>query len=371
MRVAITLILIAGLLSSCEETPQLEKLQSQRDSLKGVQTEISDELTKVDEAITALDTTIKERIFSVSSLQLTPTDFNHYFTVQGLVETDQNAVIYPEVPAKIISISIREGDKVTKGQTLLTLDSRVISSQIGELKLRLALAQTIYKKQENLWSQEIGSEIQYLQAKNNYESLEQNLQALESQRAFYTVKAPFSGIVDEITPKVGETANPAMPLLRLINVSSVYIKSDVTERYLSKIKTGDLVMVNFPSVGVKKETKIERIGNFINPTNRTFKIKLSMNNEDLLLKPNLLGELKIRDYYSDSTAVIPTALVQMTPAGDEFVYAVVENQAKKIMIKTGMTFEGMAEVVEGLTGTELLIDRGSRSVKDGDKLSIQ
>ena len=120
-----------------------------------------------------------------------------------------------------------------------------------------------------------------------------------------------------------------------------------------------------------KESKIERIGNYINPANRTFKIKLSMKNDDLSLKPNLLAELKIRDYYSDSTAVIPTALLQMTPTGDEFVYAVVDNKAQKIMIKTGMTFEGMAEVVDGLSGTELLIDRGSRSVKDGDNLSIQ
>ena len=312
-----------------------------------------------------------ERNVAVTSLQSAPVDFNHYFTVQGLVETDQNALIYPEVPAKIISIGINEGDNVSKGQTLLTLDSRVISNQIDELKLRLTLAETIYKKQENLWSQEIGSEIQYLQAKNNYESLEQNLEALESQRAFYTVKAPFSGIVDEITPKVGEMANPAMPLLRLINLSSVYIKSDVTERYLSKIKAGDHVVVTFPSVGVVKESKIERIGNYINPANRTFKIKLSMKNDDLSLKPNLLAELKIRDYYSDSTAVIPTALLQMTPTGDEFVYAVVDNKAQKIMIKTGMTFEGMAEVVDGLSGTELLIDRGSRSVKDGDNLSIQ
>jgi len=312
-----------------------------------------------------------ERIVSVTALQLAPTNFNHYFTVQGIVEADQNAQIFPEAPARITSIKVQEGDQVSKGDVLMTLDSRIVDNQIDELKLRLDLAETVYKKQEELWSQEIGSELQYLQAKNNYESLEQNLEAVQAQKSLYVIKAPFSGVVDEITPKEGEMANPAMPVIRLINMKDVYIKSDVTERYLSKIKAGDMVEVTFPSLGIKKETKIYRLGNYINPANRTFKIKLNLDNADMQLKPNLLGELKIRDYYSDSTAVIPTSLVQMTPSGDQFVYAIEKGKAKKVAIITGMSYDGMIEVTEGLSGSEKLIDKGARSVKEGDKLDIQ
>lgn len=314
---------------------------------------------------------LTEHVTNVTSLQLEPTQFEHYFTVQGVVETDQNAQLYPEAPARIVSINVNEGDHVTKGQVLMILDSRIIDNQMEELKLRLDLSELIFKKQESLWSQEIGSEIQYLEAKNNFESLEQNLQTLAAQKALYTIKAPFNGIVDEINPKEGEMANPAMPVARLINMQQVYIKSDVTERYLATIKAGDVVVVTFPSLGIKKTTSIQRIGNFINPANRTFKVRLALENTDLALKPNLLGELKIRDYSADSAAVIPTSLIQSTPTGQEFVYTIENNKAKKVEIKTGMSYEGMVEVLYGLSGNETLIDKGSRSVKDGDQISIE
>lgn len=308
---------------------------------------------------------------AVTAYQLTPSTFNHYFTVQGVVETDQNALIYPEAPARITSIKVKEGDNVKKGQVLMVLDSRIITNQIDEMKLRLSLAETIFKKQKSLWDQEIGSEIQYLEAKNNFESLQQSLEALQAQQDLYTITAPFSGIMDEIVPKEGEMANPAMAIGRLINTTNVYIKADVTERYLAVIKAGDEVEVTFPSMGISRMSKIERLGNFINPANRTFKVRIGLDNNDMSLKPNLLGELKIKDYSKDSAAVIPTSLVQMTPTGDEFVFAIVEGRAQKVAIETGLSFEDVIEVTAGLKGTEQLIDRGARSIKEGDKLTIK
>ncbi len=308
---------------------------------------------------------------AVTAYQLSPTTFNHFFTVQGVVETDQNALIYPEAPARVTSIKVSEGDNVSKGQTIMTLDSRIIKNQVDELKLRLSLAETIFTKQKSLWDQEIGSEIQYREAKNNFESLQQNLEAVEAQRDLYTIKAPFAGIMDEILPKEGEMANPAMPIGRLVNTRNVYIKADVTERYLAVIKPGDEVEVTFPSLGVSRTSKIERLGNYINPANRTFKVRIGLNNSDLSLKPNLLGELKIKDYSSDSAAVIPTSLVQMSPTGDEFVFVIEDGKALKVAITTGMSQKDMIEVTSGLSGSELLIQRGARSIKDGDKLIVK
>lgn len=317
------------------------------------------------------DSLATDNATAVTASQLQRADFSHFFTVQGLVEADQNAQLFPEAAGKITAILVKEGDNVSKGQTLLTIDSKIVANQINELQSRLSLAKLVYEKQESLWSQEIGSEIQYLEAKNNFESLESSLETLEAQKSHYVITAPFAGIVDEINPKVGEMANPAMPAFRLINMKSVYVKADVTEGYLGKINEGDVVTAAFPSMNYEVETKIKRIGNYINPNNRTFKVTLELPNSNNMLRPNLLAEISVRDYHSDSTVVIPTSLVQLTPSGQEFVYAIEGGIAKKIEITTGKSYMNNVEVLEGLNGNEMLIERGARSVKDGDEVSIQ
>ncbi|GAB5538651.1 MAG: efflux RND transporter periplasmic adaptor subunit [Salibacteraceae bacterium] len=315
--------------------------------------------------------TVAGNVTPVTTINLTPTDFSHYFTVQGVVEATQNAQLFPEVAGRITSIPVSEGDKVSKGQTLMTLDNRVVSNQISEIKSRLNLAKTVFEKQKTLWDQEIGSEIQYLEAKNNYESLQRNLETVQAQQSMYVVSAPFSGIVDEIIPKVGEMANPAMPAFRLINMDDVYVKADVTERYLDKIKAGDSVRVFFPSLNHETMTTIKRLGNFINPNNRTFKIKMELPNEERKLRPNLLAEISVRDYHVKGAVTIPTDLVQLTPTGQEFVYTIEEGIAKKKEITTGVSHDGMIEISSGLTGSEVLINKGARSIKDGDQVEIR
>lgn len=375
MRAYLYTAIAALVLFSCTKpSDNLTKLQVERDSLKTVKTEINAQIQIVEAAISAMDTNNRVRITTVTTIPVEPAKFEHFFSVQGIVETDQNAQIFPEANGKITAIKVAEGDRVSKGQVLMTIDSRIVSNQIDEVKSRLELAKTVFEKQEKLWEQNIGSEIQYLESKNNYESLKQNLETLQAQQALYTVTAPFSGIIDEINPKEGEMATPAMPAFRLINMDEMYIKADVTERYLREIKAGDSVIVKFPSVGETKYTTIDRIGNFINPNNRSFKIKLLLDNKNMSLKPNLLGELSIRDYVKDSAVVIPTSLIQMTPSGDEFVYVVNQGEsitAQKVMIKSGLSYNDHTEIVNGLTGNEVLIDKGARSIKDGDLIQIE
>jgi membrane fusion protein, multidrug efflux system len=327
------------------------------------------------EETSAIETQNNERVTNISTLNVSPVKFEHFFNVQGVVETDQNAQIFPEAAGKITSIKVKEGDKVSKGQVLMTIDSRIVSNQIDELKSRLGLVEVLFKKQEKLWNQNIGSEIQFLEAKNNFESLKQNLETLEAQRSLYTINAPFGGVIDEINPKEGEMANPGVPAMRLINTDKMYIKADITERYLGQVKEGDLVMINFPGVEEKMNSKIGRIASFINPNNRSFKIKLDLDNKSGKLKPNMLGEMQVRDYVNDSTIVIPTSLIQMTPTGEEFVYLVEQKDgkamAKKQTIKSGMNYENNSEILEGLNGYEVLINKGARSIKDGDVVNIE
>ena len=365
---------IAIIVTACDpgtDQTQIEKLKSERDSLKNARTEITEKIASLEATIASQDTSRQVRITNVTTIDLAPQTFEHFFTVQGMVESDQNAQIFPEAAGKITSIKVNEGDKVKKGQVLLTIDNKIVGNQIDEVKSRLSLAEIVFKKQSSLWDQKIGSEIQFLEAKNNYESLKQNLEALQSQLALYSIYAPFSGVIDEIFPKEGEMAAPQMPAFRLVNTDNMYIKSDVTERYLSSLKAGDEVNVSFPGIGLKQSTTIERLGSFINPNNRTFKVRLSLKNEEGKLKPNLLAELKIRDYVADSTVVMAASLVQMTPSGEEFVYALEDNKAKKLTVTTGMTYNGQVEILNGLSGTETLIDKGARSIKNGDTVNVQ
>lgn len=371
----LTFIIGIGLASCAPKgDANLAKLETTRDSLKSTRAEITAQLASVELQISELDSNRKQRVNLVTELRLNPTRFEHYFNVQGVVETDQNATLYPEAAGKITSIKVKEGERVDQGQVLMSIDSRIVSNQIDEVKSRLQLAETVFKKQESLWNQKIGSEIQFLESKNNYESLKENLNTLEAQRAMYSLTAPFSGIVDEIMPKEGEMANPAMPAVRLINMTDMYMKADVTERYLGQIKSGDSVKVRFPSIDETRATTILRMGNYINPNNRTFKIKLNLSNKDLTLKPNMLGELSVRDYVNDSTVVIPSDLIQMTPSGQEFVYVIDESSeqrtAKKVLIKSGMSHDNRSEILEGLLGNEVLINKGARTIKEGDKVQI-
>ena len=372
---ALTLGLSAGLLASCGE----EKTTDPASRLKVLQAEqarITAEIQKLQQELlrsgskTADNAAANTKTKLVQALTLEEGPFRTWVEVQGTVDARQSIEVTAESMGVVRNIKVKEGQKVTKGQILAELDQTVLLQSIEEIKGQLDFAKQLYTKQANLWKQNIGSEIQFLQSKNNYESLQQNLETLQAQKALYNITAPFAGIVDEINPKIGEMANPAMPAFRLINTEIMYVKADITERYIGQIKEGDKVMIHFPSADTKVESKIHRIGSFINPNNRSFKIKLLLDNSDKMLKPNMLGELEVRDYKRDSAVVIPTSLIQITPTGEEFVYVIKENGGQKTVVKTmiesGKTYDNNSEVLKGLTGSETIVSRGARSIKDGD-----
>ncbi len=352
----------------------LDKIKAERDSLKAEKKEISAKISELETQITALDTNNGARVHVVTTENLESTTFRHFFEVQGNVETDQNALIYPEVQGKIMKVATREGARVRKGDVLIRVDSRVVQNQIDETKSRLDLAEVVYKKQKSLWDQEIGSEIQYLEAKNNYDATKQRMEALQAQLAMYSIKAPFNGVVDEIHSKEGELASPMAPLVRVVNLDDVYMKCDISEGYLGKIKKGDKVNINFPSLNSSAESEIERIGKFINPQNRSFVIRLDIPNRDNMMLPNLLGEVKIMDFSQDSAIVVPVSLVQQLPNGEEYVYVAdrkgAMSYAERRVIKTGMSYEGNILIQEGLSLEDEIIVDGSRGLKDGQLVQI-
>ncbi len=309
----------------------------------------------------------------VTTLPVKSSDFTSYLEVQGTVESDNNVILSAETNGIVRNLLVKEGQFVGQGQLLVSQSSEVLQSSIAEVEKSLELAEVVFKRQSNLWEQRIGTELQYLEAKNNKERLERQLQTLRSQVGMANITAPFSGVVDEIFIRQGQNAGPGTQVLRLVNTQQVNVVAEVSETYLGKVKVGDLVKVDFPSLDKSQEAPISLIGQTINPENRTFRIEIQLTNPERTLKPDLLATVRIQEAKQADAIVIPTNLIQKDKAG-EFVFVLDQEGkkqiARKVRVQRGDTYDNQTVILEGLQGDELLIDRGSREVADGSNVEL-
>ena len=346
-----------------------DSIQTQIDSLKG-------EVRILDNTIADIDPEQKKyhREIFVSTERIAPEKFEHYFQAHGIIAAENNILITPEIPGTIKYIRTKEGENVKAGQVLMSMDTEVIDGSINEAKTALDLAKDIYERQEKLWEQKIGSEIQLLEAKNRKEALEQRLKTLMAQREKSNITAPSARTIDEILPRIGEMVSPAMPVLRMVNLSNVYIKSDISENYLKSIQKNDPVEIEFPSLETTTKAKINQVGNYINPENRTFKIRIDIENNLKLYKPNLLAIISIRDFEKDSAITVPSEYIMADANAKQYVFIVAEEnkttRARKTYIESGPSHNGKTLIIEGLNGDELLITEGARSVTDKEIVTI-
>ncbi len=366
-------ILSLSFLSSCGEkepkTPEEKKaaLEKKRNELMTLQGQIAQLESDLGEAAEKADNSKLIETMPVQS-----ETFNHYIEVQGTVESDKNVTILPEMPGTIVSLKVKEGDKVSAGQVIATLDAGTFNKQVAELQTQLSLATTVYEKRKRLWEQKIGSEIEYLQSQTQKQSLENSIATLRQQMRKSVVTSPISGTIDEVYAKQGEQANPAMPIARVVNVSDVQLVADVSENYLSSVKKGDKVKVFFSALGTEMEQKVTFVGQTINTANRTFKVQIDLPNKDGKIKPNLVGTVKINDFQQEAALTVPTNLIQIGTDGNKFLYVVKDENgkkvAKKVVIKTGMSYEGLTIVIEVLSTGDQLISKGYNEVVDGDNV---
>lgn len=366
---------LAFLLNACAKNENsnldLVELNRQKTELKQQLDGINKELKKLEEAIVKLDTAKKSHV--VTSISPKLEDFNHYIEVQGTVKADKSVEMHPEMGGTINRIFVKEGQKVSKGQVLAQLDASVLNNNISQAQTQLSLAATTFDRQERLWKQNIGSEIQYLQAKASKESLENNVRALQSQAKKMKIIAPFSGTIDEVFAKVGELASPQMTFLRLINLKEIYLESEITETYLQDIKKGTEVIINFPSLNKEINAKISQVGNFINPNNRSFKARVDIDNSDSQIKANLLANIRINDFQANGI-VLPSHTILEDSQGNMFVYTLLKEDSyyrvKKTLIKVGKEYNNQSYISEGLTVNDLIVDKGSRLVKNEDEVLL-
>jgi RND family efflux transporter MFP subunit len=375
MKKYIILVLATIVSISCsEETKKssLEELKSQRLIITNKLDSLNSKLKTIESEIAKIDPNTKLPI--VTAFTAKNDVFKHYIEIQGVVKADKNIEIRPELGGTVNSIFVIEGQKVAAGQLLMQLDDTSIKNSIDELTTQLNLAITTFERQERLWNQKIGSEMQYLQAKAQKESLENNLASIKTQARKMKIIAPFSGIVDEIYPKKGELTNPQMPVIRLINLDKVYVEADITESYLPVIKIGTETILNFPSINKEITTEIAQVGNYINPDNRSFKTRINISNNDQSIKPNLLADLKILDFKA-SGIILPSSLVQQDQTGADYVYLIKDENEQNKVIKSLITitneYQHNVFVTEGIAENDVLVNAGARLIKEGDIVEIR
>jgi len=337
---------------------------------------LKQELESLNEVIGQLDN--EQKFLLVTSIETKVAPYEHFVSFQGTLETDKNIVMYPEIPGLLKSINVVEGQRVKKGDVLAIISDSGLVDQLQQLEIQLALAKTTYERQNRLWEQKIGSEMQFLQAKTQYLSLEKSIAQMKDQVAKTTITAPFDGIVDHLLADVGSSLAPGMtPVVRVINLDEMKVSAQVPEIHLNNIKKAAKVVVNIPVLNKTLPAEINAVGNFINPNNRSFRVEIGLENSTGDLKPNMTVLLNINDYKNEAAILVPSKNILDDQTGAKYVYTLetVAGQegmykAIKTFVKTGKSSDNKTEVLEGLSAGDQLVEDGIRLVKDQQLVKI-
>ncbi|MCK5279291.1 MAG: efflux RND transporter periplasmic adaptor subunit [Cyclobacteriaceae bacterium] len=363
-------------ISACEQKDPLqakkEELKSQKTKLQKIKTSI----TELEKEISAMDPDFAKKNRKATLITTTDVEkktFEHYVEVSGAVKSRKNVLISAENMGNINRILVKEGNEVKRGQLLLSLDIELYQRSLDQLETEYALAKTMFEKQSNLWGQNIGTEVQYLEAKNRKESLENQIANIKTQISKSQIRAPFAGTIENVLVREGEMAQMGSPLVRIVNHQDMYIKADLSEAHIGKFKKGDEVVIYFPSINQTIQSRISSVGQIIDIMNRTFSIEALLPLTKFTIKPNLLAIVKLRDIEINGAVVIPAKLIQKDNKGD-FVFIAKKDSneliARKIQIDRGITYKNNTMITNGLTGDETLINEGFRDVADGGKVKV-
>ena len=383
---SIQILTLAALVVSCggNETSlkalidegDLTAIRAKKKELTDQQKAILNDIKMLDSVIIAQSDDVNYPL--ITALKVDNKDFVHFIELQGDVTTRQNVLVYPEVAGTLLKIYVEEGDRVKSGQLLASVDDGGLKNQLTQMKTQLALAQTTFERQQRLWDQKIGSEIQFLQAKTNYEAQKAAVDQMQDQLSKYSIRAPFSGIIDDVIKDQGTVVAPGQgsEVFRIVNLSNMFIEVPVPETYIATIKKGKQVKVEFPILGETIDSYVRETGNFINPNNRSFVAEIPVSNESGNVKPNLTAKVHINDYRNESAILIPQSTISENAEGEQYAYVVSNISkdnlavAKKTIITTGKTQGDFVEVLSGIESGQSIIVEGARSVKEGQTVKI-
>jgi len=379
MKKIILFTTISLLLLSCsknEKEASIEQLISDKNvaALQAKKANIQAELTKIDDALATLDVKKEEALVAVQTLK--DTVFNHYLEVQGSINTKENILVQPEFSGTLTALNVKAGQRVSKGQILGKVDDAGMSQQLASIENQYALAKTTFERQKNLWDKKIGSEIQFLQAQAQMISAQKAVGQMRAQVAKTVIRAPFSGTIDDVFVERGQVVAPSpQGLMRIVNLSNMYVSTTVPETYIGKLKVGTVVDIFLTSLGKTYKGKVRQVANFINPSNRSFGIEVSVPNPDNLLRPNQVAKLKIIDYTVNNAIIVPTNVVQEDGEHNKFVFIATnvsgkKGVAKKVLVKVGKSSNNVTEILSGLAANDVIITEGVNNIADGMKLNF-
>lgn len=376
-------IIVSSLIFSCESenksvseviaSNNIELIKLKREEINNKQQEIYKKLNLIDLKLNELENNSKNPIVSTS--RIIKQDFNHYVELQGDVKSEKIISIYPEFSGIINEIFVKSGESVDKGQVLATIDDGGLKQQLSQLQITFNLAKTTYERQERLWGQKIGSEIQYLESKSMFEAQSKAIEQLTKQLNKTIIKAPFSGIIDNVIVKKGEVVYPGRSnLMLLVNMQEMYVESKVPENYINSITKGKDVVIEAPMLNIALKSKIRLVANYINPLNRTYRIEAEIPKNNYKIKPNLNVKLKVNDYSSEDAILIMLNHINIDSNNDEYVYKIInkdgKNYALKTIIETGKNNENFIEVLKGLSENDEIVSEGARKITNNSEVKI-
>ncbi len=368
---ALTILMCVALLFACRpnnKQAQLARMERQRDVLNQ-----KIDLLKAEIAQQGGAAPRAEALTFVSIAEMSPTLFKHYIQVQGTVESDNNILIPAQSSGVVKKIHVKVGNNVRQGQLLAELDGAILESSISELKNGLELAATIYERQERLWNKNIGSEIQFLQAKNNKENLEKRLETLQEQYKLTKIRSPINGTVDDVQIKEGEMAAAGFGTIRIVQLSRLKITATLSENYIARVKRNDLVKIEIPVAGVELERTIDAVAQVIDPNNRTFEIEIQLPASESNIKPNMLAVVTINDYTNPEALTVPQNIIQKTGTGNFLFSASQENGrciASRRAVQTGESYNNRVEILAGLEPGDQVVISGFQNLANGQGISV-
>ena len=367
----ILFVVLSILITSCGSEDKRAKLES----LKGQREKINKQISELEAELQKSDTTkVEAKLKTVGITSVTAQPFKHFIEIQAKVDADENIALSPKIPGTIVKISSKAGDEVRVGKVLAEMDNQQMISGIEELRTQLAFATNVYEKQKNLWDKKIGTELQYLSAKNNKEALEKKLNTMNEQLDMTRIKSPINGTVDEVNVKIGQSVAPGMPIIRVVNFSHLKITAQVAESYISKVKEGNKALIYFPNLQKEIEAKISFVGRVINPQNRTFTVEAELEKNNADYHPNMIAILKVVDYEVPAAFILPVSLIQNSEKG-QYVFVAskekVKTVAKKQYVEVGQMYSGNAEIKSGLKPGDAVITTGYQGLNEGDLVEIK
>lgn len=357
------------------ENGNLTEIKEKKADLNIQQKELKAKIDKLNTYINKNEKNSKAQL--VTTKKLNDTVFKHFVEVQGDVETDENIILFPEYSGVLTDVYVNEGDQVRKGQLLAKIDDGGLSSQLAQQETQAKLAKTTYERRKNLWDQKIGSEIQFLESKTNYEAAVQAADQTRSQLSKTRITAPFSGTIDDVLAEEGQVVNQGQTqVMRLIDLNDMFVTASVPENYLKSVKKGSEVLIELGAIDEEYTGIIRQVGSFINPDNRKFNVEIEIPNPDGFIKPNMIATVLINNYTNQNAITIPEIILQENAQGESIAYLYEQQNdstaiAKKVVLELGLSYENKIEVKKGLNPGDVIVMEGAKNLRDGQRITTK